>query len=54
MRDLEFNENVLFNNFTSMSKTKFHTLLGIVEPTITKQNTNATASVTVFDTVQHI
>jgi hypothetical protein len=32
MRDLEFNEDVLFKNFTHMSKTNFYTLLGIVEP----------------------
>jgi hypothetical protein len=53
MRDLEFNEEVPFKNFTRMSKTNFYTLLGIVEPMITKQNTTATACVTVFDTVQH-
>jgi hypothetical protein len=54
MRDLEFNEDILFKNFTRMSKTNFCTLLGIVEPVITKQNATATAWVTVFDTVQHI
>jgi hypothetical protein len=32
MRDLEFNEDVLFKNFTRMSKTNFYMLLGIVEP----------------------
>jgi hypothetical protein len=32
MRDLEFNEDFLFKNFTRMSKTNFYTLLGIVEP----------------------
>jgi hypothetical protein len=37
MRDLEFNEDVLFKNFTRMSKTNFYTLLGIVEPMITKK-----------------
>jgi hypothetical protein len=52
--DLEFNEDVLFNNFTRMSRTNFHTLLGIVEPMIAKQNTTATGSVTVFDTVHAI
>jgi hypothetical protein len=54
MRDLEFNEDVFFKNFTSMSKTNFYTLLGIVEPMITTQNTTPIAHVTVFDTVQHI
>jgi hypothetical protein len=54
MRDLEFNEDVLFKNFTRMSKTNFYTLLGIVEPMITKQNTTATAYVAGFDTIQHI
>jgi len=34
MMDLEFNEDVLFKNFTRMSKMNFYTLLGI-----TKQNT---------------
>jgi hypothetical protein len=38
MRDLEFNEDVLFKNFTRMSKINFYTLLGIVEPMITKHN----------------
>jgi len=38
MRDLEFNEDVLFKNFTRMSKTSFYTLLRIVEPMIAKQN----------------
>jgi hypothetical protein len=42
IRGLEFNEHVLLNNFTLMSKTNFYTLLGILEPMITKQNTNAT------------
>jgi hypothetical protein len=54
MRELGFNEDVLFKNFTGVSKTNFYTLLGIGEPMITKQNTNATACVTVFDTVQYI
>jgi hypothetical protein len=54
MGDLEFNEDVLFKNFTPASKTNFYTLLGIVEPIIIKQNITATACVTVFDTVQHI
>jgi len=45
MRDLEFNEDVLFKNFTRMSKTNFYTLLGIVEPMITKQNTRFRESV---------
>jgi hypothetical protein len=39
MRDLELNEDVLFKNFTRMSKTNFYTLLGMVEPVITRQNT---------------
>jgi hypothetical protein len=39
MRDLEFNEDVLFKNFTRMSKTNFYMLFGIVEPLTTKQNT---------------
>jgi hypothetical protein len=52
--DLEFNENVLFKNFTLTSKTNFYTLLGTVEPMITKKNTTDNACVTVFDTVQHI
>jgi hypothetical protein len=37
-----------------MSKSNFYTLLGIVEPMITKQNTTATACVTVLDTVQDV
>jgi hypothetical protein len=45
VRDLEFNEDVLFKNFTLMSKTNFYTLLGIVEPMITKQNTHFRESV---------
>jgi hypothetical protein len=49
MRDLEFNEDVLFKNFARMSKTNVYTLLGIVEQMITKQNTTATACVTVFN-----
>jgi hypothetical protein len=51
MRDLEFNEDVMFKIFTRMSKTNFYTLLGIVEPVMTKQSTTATACFTVFDTV---
>jgi len=47
MRNLEFNENVLFKNFTRMSKTKFYTLLGIVEPMITEQKTRFRESVPV-------
>jgi hypothetical protein len=43
--DLEFNEDVLFKNFTRMSKTNFYMLLGIVEPMITKQNTSFIESV---------
>jgi hypothetical protein len=53
MRDLEFNEDVL-KNFKHMSTSNFYMLLGTVESMITKQNTAATACVTVFDTVQHI
>ena len=45
MRDLEFTEDVLFKNFTRMSKTYFYKLLGIVEPMITKQNTHFRESV---------
>jgi hypothetical protein len=45
MRDLEFDEDVLFNNFPRMSKTNFYTLLRIVEPMITKQNTGFRESV---------
>jgi len=45
MRDLEFNEDILFKNFTCMSKTNFYMLLGIVEPMITKQNTHFRDSV---------
>jgi len=45
MRDLEFNEDVLFKNFTRLSKRNFYTLLGIVEPMITKQNTRFRESV---------
>jgi len=45
IRDLEFNEDVLFKNFTRMSKTNFYTLLGIMEPIITKQNTRFRGSV---------
>jgi hypothetical protein len=54
MRDLEFNEDVLLKKFKLMSKTNFCTLLVTVEPVITKQNTTATACVTLFDTIQHI
>jgi hypothetical protein len=32
MRDLEFNEGILFKNFTHMPKTNYYILLGIVEP----------------------
>lgn len=45
MRDLEFNENVLFKNVTRMSKTNSYTRLGIVEPMISKQNTSFRESV---------
>ena len=45
MRDLELNEDVLFKNFTRMSKTNFYTLLGTVEPMITRQNTRFRESV---------
>jgi hypothetical protein len=45
MMDLEFNEDVLFKNFTRMLKTNFYTLLGIVERIITKQNTRFRESV---------
>jgi hypothetical protein len=38
MRDLEPNEDVPFKNFTRMSKTNFYTLLGMVEPMITRPN----------------
>jgi hypothetical protein len=39
MRDLELSEDVLFKNFTRMSKTDFYMLLRMVEPMITRQNT---------------
>lgn len=39
LRELELNENVLFKNFTRMSRTNFYMLLGMVEPKIEKQNT---------------
>jgi hypothetical protein len=42
---MEFNEDVLFKNFTHMSKRNFYTILGIVEPMITKQNTSFRESV---------
>jgi hypothetical protein len=45
MRDLEFNEDVLFKNFMRMSKTNFYTLLGFVEPIIAKPNTHFSESV---------
>ena len=45
MRDLEFNDEVLFKNFTRMSKTNFYMRLGIVETMITKQNTRFRESV---------
>jgi len=45
MRDLEFNEDVLFKNSMRMSKTNFYVLLGIVEPMITKQNIHFKESV---------
>jgi hypothetical protein len=45
MRDLEFNEVVLFKNFTLMSRTNFYTLSGTVEPMITNQNTGFRESV---------
>jgi hypothetical protein len=53
MRDLEFDEDVLLKNFTLMSKTNFYTLLGFVQPMVTKHNTAATTCVTVFNTVQY-
>jgi hypothetical protein len=39
MRDLEMNEDVLFKNLTRVSRMNFYTLLGMVEPIITRQNT---------------
>jgi hypothetical protein len=45
MKDLEFNEDVLFKNFRRMSKMNFYTLLGIVKPMITKQKTRFRESV---------
>jgi hypothetical protein len=45
MRELEFDEDVLFKNFTRMSKTNFYTLWGIVESMITKQSTGFRESV---------
>jgi hypothetical protein len=43
--DLEFNEDVLFKNFTRMSKRNIYTILGIVESMFTKQNTRFRESV---------
>jgi hypothetical protein len=45
MRDLELNEDVLFKNFARVSRTNFYTLLGMVEPVITRQNTRFRESV---------
>jgi hypothetical protein len=45
IRDLEFNEDALFKNFTLMSKRNIYTILGIVEPMITKPNTRFRESV---------
>jgi hypothetical protein len=45
MRDLELNKDVLFKNFTHVSRTNFYTLLGMVEPIITRQNTRFKESV---------
>jgi hypothetical protein len=45
MRDLEFNEDLLFKNFTLMFKTNFYTLLGVMERMITKQNNRFRESV---------
>jgi hypothetical protein len=45
MRDLELNEDVLFKNFTRVSRTNFYTLLGMVEPIITRRNTRFRESV---------
>jgi len=45
MTDLEFNEDVLFKNLMRMSKMNFYTLLGIMKPKITKQNTHFRKSV---------
>lgn len=39
LNDLELNENLLFKNFTRMSKENFDTLLNIVRPKIEKNNT---------------
>ena len=45
MRDLKFNEDVLFITLHIKSKTNLYMLLGIVEPMITKQNTRFRESV---------
>jgi hypothetical protein len=45
MRDLELNEDVLFKNFTRVSRTNFYTLLGMVELIITGHNTGFRESV---------
>lgn len=39
MRELELNDNVLFKNFTRMSRTNFYMILQMVEPKIAKENT---------------
>lgn len=39
LNDLELNENLLFKNFTRMSRENFYTLLHIVRPKIEKNNT---------------
>lgn len=38
LKELEWNDNVLFKNFTRMSKDNFNTLLEMIEPVIVKKD----------------
>lgn len=37
--DLQLDEDILFRNFTRMSRSNFYSILQIIEPEIKKQNT---------------
>lgn len=43
--DLQLDEDILFKNFTRMSRSNFYSILQIIEPEIEKQNTRFRESV---------
>lgn len=43
--DLQLDEDILFRNFTRMSRSNFYSILKIIEPEIEKQNTRFRESV---------